>query len=60
MYEKIDGTILIISHQERILNIADRIIVVADGKIRDDGKKDDILPSLLNTSAACSVLTEKL
>ena len=59
MYEKIDGTILIISHQERILNIADRIIVVADGKIRDDGKKDDILPSLLNTSAACSVLTEK-
>ncbi len=60
MHEKINGTILIISHQERILNIADRIIVIADGKIKEDGKKDDILPSLLNTSATCSVLTEKL
>ncbi len=60
MHEKINGTILIISHQERILNIADRIIVIADGKIKEDGKKDDILPSLLNTSATCSVLTDKL
>ncbi len=60
MHEKINGTILIISHQERILNIADRIIVIADGKVREDGKKDDILPSLLGTAAACSVLTDKL
>lgn len=60
MHEKINGTILIISHQERILNIADRIIVIADGTVRDDGKKADILPSLLGTSAACSVLTDKL
>lgn len=60
MHEKINGTILIISHQERILNIADRIIVIADGTVRHDGKKEDILPSLLNTSAACSVLTDKL
>ena len=61
MREKINGSILIISHQERILNIADRIVVIADGKIREDGKKADILPSLLDTSAAaCSVLTEKL
>ena len=61
MHEKINGSILIISHQERILNIADRIIVIADGKIREDGKKEDILPALLDTSAAaCSVLTEKL
>ncbi len=60
MHEKINGSILIISHQERILNIADRIIVIADGKIREDGKKEDILPFLLNTSTACSVLTDKL
>ncbi len=61
MREKINGSILIISHQERILNIADRIIVIADGKIKEDGKKEHILPSLLDTSAAaCSVLTEKL
>ena len=60
MHEKIQGTIMIISHQERILNIADRIIVIADGQIREDGTRDEILPSLLGTSATCSVLTEKL
>lgn len=60
MHEKIQGTIMIISHQERILNIADRIIVIADGQIRRDGTRDEILPSLLGTSAACSVLTGKL
>ncbi len=59
MYNKINGSILIISHQERILNIADRIIVIAEGKVRDDGKKDEILPKLLAPSA-CSVLTDKL
>lgn len=59
MREKINGSILIISHQERILNIADRIIVITNGRICEDGKKEDILPSLLNTSVACSVLTEK-
>ena len=60
MHEKIQGTIMIISHQERILNIADRIIVIADGQIREDGTRDEILPSLLGTSATCSVLTNKL
>ena len=59
MREKTNGSILIISHQERILNIADRIIVITNGQICEDGKKEDILPSLLNTSVACSVLTEK-
>lgn len=59
MREKINGTILIISHQERILNIADRVVVIADGKVRDDGPKDAILPTLL-TQSACSVLTEKM
>ena len=33
LHEKINGSILIISHQERILNIADRIIVLADGQV---------------------------
>ena len=39
--------LLIISHQERILDIADNIIVIADGKIRMQGDKDEILPQLL-------------
>jgi Fe-S cluster assembly ATP-binding protein len=59
MYEMINGTMIIISHQERILNIADRVIVIKDGKIEKDGNKEEILPGLL-TSDACSVLTDKL
>lgn len=47
-----DGSILIISHQERILNIADEIVVIADGKITGQGPKDEILPELLGTASA--------
>lgn len=61
MHKKINGSILIISHQERILNIADKIIVVADGEITQTGTKEEILPSLLNaTGAACKTLMDKL
>lgn len=57
----INGSIVIISHQERILNIADRIIVVADGKVTADGPKDEILPKILcNDQGICKVLTDKL
>lgn len=41
------GTLLVISHQERILNIADEIAVIANGHIRSCGAKEKILPSLL-------------
>ena len=60
MHEKLGGSIMIISHQERILNIADRVIVVANGRIRTEGSREDILPDLLSASAPCSVLTDKL
>ena len=43
---------LIISHQERILNIADRIVVIADGRVIKEGRKDEILPEILGTSSA--------
>lgn len=52
MRKKTDGSILIISHQERILNIADEIVVIADGKIKKQGPKDEILPTLLGTASA--------
>ena len=56
-----EGSILIISHQERILNIADRIIVLADGQVRQDGARKDILPGLLGgTGSMCSALTDKV
>lgn len=60
MHEKTHGSILIISHQERILNIADRIIVIAEGEIRESGTKDEIMPSVLGSGAPCSVLTENI
>lgn len=52
MRENTKGSILIISHQERILNIADEIIVVADGQITRKGKKEEILPAILGTASA--------
>ncbi|MBO5240409.1 MAG: ATP-binding cassette domain-containing protein [Clostridia bacterium] len=59
MHEKTQGNILIISHQERILNIADKIVVIADGQIREQGRKEDVLPRLLGKDA-CKILTDKL
>lgn len=55
MHDEIkDSSILIISHQERILNIADRIIVVSGGQISTEGTKDEVLPELLgNTAGGC-------
>ncbi|MBO6159733.1 MAG: ATP-binding cassette domain-containing protein [Firmicutes bacterium] len=47
-----DSSIVIISHQERILNIADEIVVIADGKISDQGEPARVLPKLLGTEAA--------
>lgn len=60
--ETIQGTVMIISHQERILNIADEIVVIENGKVKKHGPKDEILPELLGTPSAanfaCSKLTE--
>lgn len=60
MHEKINGSILIISHQERILNIADKIVLIADGEVRKVGTKEEVLPELLGTSEACSTLMDKI
>ncbi len=53
MYERTQGSILIISHQERILDIADKVIVIANGRVSAVGSKDEILPELLHASAGC-------
>ena len=47
-----DRSIIVISHQERILNIADEIIVLADGKVSAQGSKDEILPTIIGTNYA--------
>lgn len=51
--EKIsNSSILIISHQERILDIADRIIVLKNGQVSAEGSKDEVLPGILGTASA--------
>ena len=64
MYEQTRGSILIISHQERILNIAETIVVVKNGGIEKIGPRAELLPGLLGSAdaagAACSVLTDKV
>ncbi len=60
MHTKIQGNILIISHQERILNIADKIVVIANGKLKNVGTKNEVLPDLYKSAGACSVLTSKM
>lgn len=59
MYQEINGSIMIISHQERILNIADRIILLEAGKIKMTGTKDEVMPYLMNPGT-CSALTDKM
>ena len=58
MYEKNRGSILIISHQERILDIADKIIVLKAGKIDKIGTKDEIMPALLGVDKGCRYVKE--
>ena len=60
MHEKEGGSILIISHQERILNIADKIVVIAGGELSRIGTPAEVMPHLLGTSGACQALTDKL
>ena len=60
MRETLGGTIIIISHQERILNIADKVAVIANGQLKQFGGREEILPELLNVSSACKVLTDNL
>lgn len=54
LHDEIRGSsIVIISHQERILEIADEIVVLSDGKIIAQGARDDILPTLLESNDTC-------
>ncbi len=56
-----DSSIIIISHQERILNIADEIVVLSGGRIEKQGTRDEVFPSLIGTESAvdaCQRLTQ--
>ncbi len=64
MYEQTRGSILIISHQERILNIADTIVLLNDGRLVECGPREEVLPRLLrNIDTAppvCSMLSDPI
>ena len=54
-----DATMIVISHQERIISLADEVIVIGDGAIRHRGSADEILPKILaDTTGTCPVLTK--
>ena len=60
MRDAVHGSIVIISHQERILNIADRIIVISDGTVKKTGTREEILPSLFSGDKLCDALKDKV
>ena len=60
LHEKINGSILIISHQERIIRLADEIVVISGGQIAHRGNTEEIFPLILaDTLGGCPVLEHK-
>ena len=55
MYEKVKGSILIISHQERILNIADELILMNSGKIENIGTKEELFDKVVKDKVCCKL-----
>ena len=56
-----EKTLIVISHQERIINLADEIIVVADGQVAQHGSREEILPQIVeSTMASCWVINQDM
>lgn len=53
MHDEIQAYIMIISHQERILNIADQVVVISNGEIAQIGTKEEVLPGLFGIDPGC-------
>lgn len=53
MHDEIQASIMIISHQERILNIADQVVVISNGEIAKIGTKEEVLPGLFGIDPGC-------
>lgn len=57
LHQKRESTIIVISHQERIIDLADEIVMVERGEVVHHGTKDEILPLILNTTEpGCSYM----
>ena len=58
MQKKGGRTTVIISHQERIMTLADEMVVIADGKIKSVGERDEMLPKLMREFSPRCVKTQ--
>ena len=58
MHDDIKGSIVIISHQERILNIADEIVLITNGRVEKHGTKDEMLPQIFGKVKPCHKLED--
>lgn len=58
MHAKKENTIIIISHQERILKTADEIVVIANGKVKASGSRDEMLDEVLKGTDGCRFYTD--
>lgn len=56
LHESSDATIIIISHQERIISLADEICVLSGGQIAKHGTRDDIFPTLIGEGCGCEYM----
>ena len=56
IHSKKEESLILISHQERIIQMADRIMVIEDGNIGAIGPKDEILPTLLDKGDSCACM----
>ncbi len=56
LHKTSNATIIVISHQERIISLADEICVLSNGEISDYGSKDDVFPKLLGTGLGCEYM----
>ena len=60
IHDKRESTIIIISHQERIIGLADEIVLVADGLVSEQGPREEIFPKILaNTQPGCAFVGEE-
>ena len=56
IHDKKKESLILISHQERIIRMADRIMVIEDGTVKSVGVRDEILPALLDKGDSCSCM----
>ena len=58
IHKRHENTMIVISHQERIIRLADEVILVANGRIASRGSFDEVMPMMDLTEGSCSVKEE--